>query len=206
MSVSSTPCLTHRRDKGCAGYNAAMRTIRAILAICATLATPHLVDAATPLHLTQTIQLDGVSGRIDHMAVDIAHHRLFVSALGNDTVEVVDLAHGKRIRSLTGFHEPQGVGYSPSTNRLIVANGGSGDCAILDGTTFERIDKVPLSSDADDVRMDKAGKTAIVGYGDGGLAFLDMATGKERRHVGFRGHPEAFSPTTNSGSIYINVP
>ena len=43
----------------------------------------------------QTIPLDGVEGRIDHFGLDAKRKRLFVSALGNDTVEVVDLAAGK---------------------------------------------------------------------------------------------------------------
>src|SRR5216117_958293 len=41
------------------------------------------------LRLVQTIPLPGVAGRIDHLAVDLAGKRLFVAALGNNTVEVV---------------------------------------------------------------------------------------------------------------------
>ena len=47
--------------------------------------------AAEPLRFVDTIPLPGVEGRIDHMALDIAGQRLFVAALGNNTVEVVDL-------------------------------------------------------------------------------------------------------------------
>ena len=43
----------------------------------------------------QTIRLDGVEGRIDHFGLDAKGKRLFVSALGNDTVKVVDLVAGK---------------------------------------------------------------------------------------------------------------
>src|SRR6266699_364965 len=49
-------------------------------------------SAADPLRLVQTILLPGVEGRIDHFAVDAKGQRLFVAALGNNTVEVVDLA------------------------------------------------------------------------------------------------------------------
>jgi hypothetical protein len=44
-----------------------------------------------PLQLERKMALGNVSGRIDHMAVDLAHRRLFVAELGNDTVGVVDL-------------------------------------------------------------------------------------------------------------------
>ena len=41
--------------------------------------------------LTKTIALPGVEGRIDHIAFDAAGERLFICALGNNTVEVLDL-------------------------------------------------------------------------------------------------------------------
>ena len=41
------------------------------------------------------IPLNGVEGRIDHFGFDAMHQRLFVGALGNDTVEVLDLSAGR---------------------------------------------------------------------------------------------------------------
>jgi len=49
-----------------------------------TLATVRAQTA--PLKLTKTIALPGVEGRIDHFALDAAGERLFVCALGNNTV------------------------------------------------------------------------------------------------------------------------
>src|SRR3978361_401719 len=63
--------------------------------------------------LVRTIPLADVSGRIDHMAVDLRRGRLFVAELGNNTVDVVDLASGKIIQRIKGLKEPQGVGYAP---------------------------------------------------------------------------------------------
>src|SRR5947207_14808378 len=79
--------------------------------------------AAAPLELVATIEMPGVKGRIDHLAADVKGRRLFVAALGNDTVEVLDLATGRRTKSLAGFGEPQGLAYLPEQNRLYVANG-----------------------------------------------------------------------------------
>ena len=50
---------------------------------------------SAPLKLTQTIPLPGVKGRFDHFAIDSKGNRLFVAALGNNTLEVIDLAAGK---------------------------------------------------------------------------------------------------------------
>src|SRR5205807_2198322 len=114
------------------------------------------------------IPMPGVNGRIDHMAVDVKGMRLFVAALGNNTVEVVDLKRGSVARSLRGFHEPQGVAYIPSLNRLGVANGQGGGFVILDGTTLKELHRVASLEDADNVRA--SGRDFIVGYGNGSLA------------------------------------
>ena len=74
-----------------------------ILIACAGLAW---AQAAQPLRLETTIELPDVQGRIDHLSVDVKGQRLFVSALGNNTVEVIDLKAGKRVKTITGLQEP----------------------------------------------------------------------------------------------------
>jgi DNA-binding beta-propeller fold protein YncE len=86
-----------------------------------------------PFKLRETIVLPGVEGRIDHFAFDAADERLFVCALGNNTVEVLDLRKGERTHSITGLGAPQGIAYIPELNRLFVANDKGGICKIYDG-------------------------------------------------------------------------
>jgi hypothetical protein len=81
-----------------------------------------------PLRLAQTIALPAVEGRIDHLAVDVQSQRLFLAALGNNTLEVIDLKAGKVIHSVKGLREPQGVAFVPEANAVYVANGGDGNC------------------------------------------------------------------------------
>jgi hypothetical protein len=86
----------------------------------------------------QTIPLDGVEGRIDHFGLDAKGKRLFVSALGNDTVEVVDLAAGKVTQHIRNLRAPQGIGFAPESNRLAVANDQDGSCRLYDGTSLQQ--------------------------------------------------------------------
>ncbi len=72
---------------------------------------------AAPLELAATIPMPGVKGRIDHFAVDVKGHRLFVAALGNNTVEVLDIAAKRHVRSIAGFGEPQGL-FRPESRPL----------------------------------------------------------------------------------------
>src|SRR2546421_13077892 len=47
------------------------------------------------LKLEKVISMPGVSGRIDHLAIDAPNQIAYIAALGNNTVEVVDLVRGK---------------------------------------------------------------------------------------------------------------
>src|SRR5215212_3807517 len=88
--------------------------------------TPSQSDETSPtggtsaLEQVQSIQLPNVEGRIDHMALDAQGGRLFVAALGNNTLEVVDLKAGKVTDEIKGLKEPQGVVYVPEDNKLLV--------------------------------------------------------------------------------------
>ena len=95
-------------------------------------------DASTPLVLEKTIPLNGVSGRIDHMAIDLARHRLAVAELGNDTLDVIDLDNSRAVGRITDLGEPQGVAFTADGNALVVANGDDGRCASSAPTTSRR--------------------------------------------------------------------
>ncbi|HTH18612.1 MAG TPA: hypothetical protein VL912_00930, partial [Candidatus Udaeobacter sp.] len=99
--------------------------------------------------------MSGVEGRIDHFAFDPTGARLFVCALGNNTVEVLDLRKGERVYSIIGLGAPQGIGYAPELNRLFVANDKGGVCKIYDGKSFQAVGELRFEDDADNVRYDK---------------------------------------------------
>jgi DNA-binding beta-propeller fold protein YncE len=165
-----------------------------------------LEQPAAPLRLIQAIPLDGVEGRIDHMAADPDGQWLFIAALGSNTVEVVDLRAGKRIRSLGGFREPQGVWSVPLLNRLFVANARDGICEMLDGTSFRRLRSVRYSDDADNVRCDATAKRIYVGYGGGALGVLDARSGDSLESIPLKAHPESFQLEAAGARIFVNIP
>ncbi len=165
-----------------------------------------LAQPPPPLRLIRSIPLDGVQGRIDHMAVDPGGQRLFVAALGNNSVEVADLRAGRRVSSRGGFREPQGVCFVPELNRLFVANGGDGICEMLDGTSFQRLKTIKLSEDADNIRYAAATHRVYIGYGSGALAAVDAGSGESLGTIPLRGHPESFQVESAGVRIYVNVP
>ena len=104
--------------------------------VTATSTTSLPIAVNETLSLIQSIPLPNVEGRIDHFSIDIKGQRLFVAALGNNTVEIIDLKTGKVIHSISGLGEPQGVLYIPELNKIYVANGGNGLLEIFDGSSF----------------------------------------------------------------------
>jgi YVTN family beta-propeller protein len=158
-----------------------------------------------PLALTGKIPLPAVHGRIDHLAADVYHSRLFVAALGNDSVEVVDVRTNSLLASIQGVAEPQGVAYVKSSNRIFVANGGDGTVRMLDGLTLKPLGSVHLGVDADNIRVDAAHDRVYVGYGAGALAVLD-STGKRLAVIPLTAHPESFQLAEKQPRLFINVP
>ena len=182
------------------------QTAYVAVALCCTGIVTVAAQSAAPLKLKQTIPLSGVEGRIDHFAFDPAGERLFVCALGNNTVEVLDLRKGDRVHSITGLGAPQGVAYVPDVNRLFVANDKGGICRIYDGKSFQAVGELNLEDDADNVRHDEARKKIYVGFGSGGIAVINAPDGKQMGSIKLSAHPEAFQLEKNGSRIFVNVP
>ena len=164
-----------------------------------------LSAGTTPLELVQTIALPDVRGRIDHLDIDLEGERLFVAALGNDTVEIVDLHAGRRSEPIHGLQEPQGVAYIPDAKRLAVANGRGGRVDIFDGTSLAALGRVEGLDDADNLRYAPDARRLYVGYGSA-LAVLDMAAMQRLTAIKLAGHPESFQLASGTSRIFVNVP
>ena len=168
------------------------------------------------LSLHSRIPLTNVKGRIDHFSVDVKGQRLFVAAVANHSLEVIDLQSGKQVHTITDLAEPQGVFYDASTNRLYVACALDGSTKIYDGTSFRLLTAVKFPDDADNIRYDARSKSIIVGYagakalrnrqeGTGGLGFID-SDGKKTFEIIVDAHPESFQLEKTGTRLFVNVP
>jgi len=187
-----------------------------ILATLLVSSGPAAGQEAQPLSLETHIPLPNVKGRIDHASVDVKGQRLFVAAVDNHTLEVVDLKSGQRVRTIADLAEPQGVFYDASTNRLFVACGLDGVTKIFGGTTFQILATVKFPDDADNIRYDARSKGVIVGYagakqlrkrveGTGGLGFL-ASNGKKTGDIVIDAHPESFRLEETGTRLFVNLP
>ena len=182
---------------------------RSILLAAASLMWPATVVAQTagaPLVLEAKIPLGPVSGRIDHLGIDLKRQRLFVAELGNNSLGVVDLAAGKVLRRIANFSEPQGVAYVPFADSVFVANAGDGSVHLLRGDDLAPVGRIELGEDADNVRVDTQRNRVLVGYGNGALAVIDPATRTKVSDIRLKGHPEGFQIDETGTKVFVNVP
>lgn len=166
----------------------------------------HAQTSSAPLKLVETVHLPNVKGRFDHFSIDAKSNRLFVAALGNNTVEVIDLAGGKRLQSVSGMSKPQGVLFLPDRDEVLVANGEEGTLKTLNGSDFKVKSNLPNLADADNVRLDPHSGLAWVGFGDGTLAEISSTGKKISSSVKLADHPESFQFEKQGSRIFVNVP
>lgn len=182
------------------------KMIRAVLALAMplllALAAPAAAEA--PLVLEAKIPLGRVFGRIDHMAIDLRRQHLFVAERGNDSLGVVDLKTRSVIKRLPHMEEPQGIGYVAATGTLYVASGLDGMLRLFRGSDLAPAGSIALGEDADDIRIDDKARQVVAGYGTGGIAVIDAATGKVQATISLAEHPEGFA--ISGDRIFVNVP
>lgn len=176
--------------------------LAAVLALAGCAAGEDSTDA---LQLVRSAPLPGVEGRFDHMAYDVARHRLFVAALGNNTLEVIDTQAGERVKEIEGLRYPTGIVVADDLGRIVVASGGDGKCRIYDDT-LRLLGAVDSLDDADNIRYDAAARRVYVGYGDGALGVIDPETMTRVASIALDGHPESFQMEADGKRIFVNVP
>lgn len=181
------------------------RFLLSVLLLCEPISTVWSAEVE-PLVLESKIPLGDVRGRIDHMAVDIARHRLFVAALGNDSLAVVDLDGRRLERNIGKLREPQGVGYDTPTDTIYVANRGDGAVSLFHGADLSPTGRIELGSDADNVRIDGKARHVLVGHDDGALSIVDGATHRLIGRASLDAHPESFQIDPDAGRIFVNLP
>ncbi|PWU11846.1 MAG: hypothetical protein C5B50_22565 [Verrucomicrobia bacterium] len=158
------------------------------------------------LHSYGSISLSDISGRLDHLVADAAGRRLFVAALGNNSVEVLDLAAQKHVASFIDIQAPQGLLYLPKPDMLFVASGGDGQVRIYDCTSHRAVKTIGPLPNADNLRYDSYSGRVFVGYGDGALAMVNAISGVHTVSIPMGSHPESFQLEEHGNRIFVNLP
>jgi DNA-binding beta-propeller fold protein YncE len=93
-----------------------------------------------------------------------------------------------------------------SMGALYVANAGDGTVRIFMGSEHTATGQIDLGDDADNIRLDSVSNQLIVGYGNAGLAVIDIATFRKMSDIPLSVHPEGFQLEPGSNKIFVNLP
>ncbi|HEX4068040.1 MAG TPA: YncE family protein [Acidobacteriaceae bacterium] len=171
-------------------------------------------DDQPVLKQVQTFSLPGINGPFDHLAADLAHDRLFVTAETYHAVLVLDIRAGTVIHQIQGIEKPHAVLYRPDLDRIYVTDGVDGSLKIYDGNTYNLLKHIPLEKDADSIGYDPLRQLLYVvnGGGDVGQQFshltvVDTGTGRKVADIEIEGKTlEAMALDTFRPKLYLNDP
>jgi DNA-binding beta-propeller fold protein YncE len=192
---------------GWAAFALVLLVLGEVMAIVgAGLVAPLPARAGEPvsLRLAQTIPLKGAPGRLDHMAVDNEHGRLFVANLSNNTLDIVDLKAGKLLKQIPGQKKIQGIAYASDLDRIFVGSGVSGECNMFDGRDYKLLRSIQLP-DADNVRYNPRTHLVYVEHAERSLSVIDAKTLDVKTTIKLPGDPEGFQLESKRPRLYLNA-
>ena len=164
------------------------------------------------LRATGATDLPGISGDLDHLAIDTAGQRLFLAAEDNGTLRVIDLKTGKLERTVKGFNTPHSILFLPDQNELYVTDG-SKAVHVLDATTFQVKKTIPTMPGADSIGVDGTNHLlfAVSGGKDvsmtrSAISVIDTKTGTLVKEIPIdAAHVEAMALEKSGSKLYVNV-
>jgi hypothetical protein len=141
------------------------------LILLAALAVEASAQETQAVRLVRAIPLPGVTGRLDHMGVDLEKKRLFVAAVANNTLEVVDLSGGKVLNSLTGFKDTQDALFLGGDFNKLYVSSLDGHVRVFQGETFRLVQDFKIEPDPNRLFYDPTTNLIYFGYGGQNAGF-----------------------------------
>jgi hypothetical protein len=141
------------------------------IVLIAGFATATSAQETQALRLVRTIPLHGVTGRLDHMGVDLEKKRLFVAAVANNTLEVVDLAGAKVIKSLAGFKDTQDALFLGGDFNKLYVSSLDGHVRVFQGESFWPVRDFKVEPDPNRLFYDPSTNLIYFGYGGQNAGF-----------------------------------
>jgi DNA-binding beta-propeller fold protein YncE len=157
------------------------------------------------LERVQVIDLAGPNGRLDHLALDRKHGRLFVANMANSSLDIVDLRVGKLVKQIPGQKGIQGIAYAPDLDRIFAGVGEDGVCNVFDGANYQLLKSLPMA-DADNVRYEPRHRRVYVSHAPKGLAVIDAQSLSVITDIALPAAPESFQLEKDRARLYLNTP
>lgn len=161
--------------------------------------------AAPPLTAGAPIALAGTKGGFDFLEIDATKARLLADHTGNGSLDVIDLATGKLVKSVhTGA--AQGVTVDEAAGKYYVSVSKEQKLAIIDREKLEVTGEVKLGGPGDAITFNPKNGFAYVGHDDAKeLWVIDPKAKKIVTTVAIGEGPEYVVYDANSDRIFQNI-
>ena len=170
------------------------------------LAPPSSKASDCSLTETGTISLPNIPNRLDHMAFSARSKLLVVTARNNNSLAFANTTSMKLDKVVGGFNLPNAVALFNHDSALVVTNGGNGTVSIIDPLKYVGLASINLPTSADNLVVDHRTNRLYIGYGNGGVAVINVSNWKVLQSIPLIGHPEAMSVEENGSKLFVNVP
>jgi DNA-binding beta-propeller fold protein YncE len=163
------------------------------------------LSAAPPLTAGTPVVLQGTKGGFDFLEIDAAMGRLLADHTGNGTLDVIDTATGKLIKSVpTGA--AQGVAVDEAGGRYCVSVSKEQRMVIVDRQKLEVTGEVKLGGPADAIAFNSKNGFAYVGHDDAKELWVVDPNGKRIvTTIAIGEGPEYVIADAATGRVYQNI-
>ena len=184
-----------------------------VLAAAAIAAEPPASENSA-LRLVGKISVPGMTGTWDHIGADGTGGRLFCNAQDIHALEVLDLRAQRVMRAVTGpFNRNQGIAFLPDLKKIVISNGRSGLCVVLNSDTLEPGKSIGVGLGADLMAYDAATKLLYVDHGGrdsnrgfGAVAIIDLAKDELVADLPTDLRPAAMAIETRGPRLFVCIP
>lgn len=182
-----------------------LRSLLCLIGASITIVSASQGENSPPLILAKTIPLPGIIGGFNHHAADGRHHRLYVCATTNKSVEVLDLDSGKIVQRLPG-EKPSAVEFAADLNILSVSRGKTVE--LYDAKSFALLTTLTLPCSVDELHYDAGAKQLLAGCMNApneGVAPIDLIRQKVLSVIKTP-HPQGFCLEDGGRRVFVCTP
>jgi DNA-binding beta-propeller fold protein YncE len=190
------------------------KLFRALFAATSALAAEPPAADNGALRLVAKIPVPEMTGTWDHIGADGAGGRLFGNAQDIHALEVIDLRSQRVVRAVTGpFNRNQGIVFLPDLKKIVISNGRSGLCVVLNSETLEPGKSIGIGLGADLMAYDSATKLLYVDHGGrdsnrgfGAVAVIDLVKEELVADIPTDLRPAAMAIESHGPRLFVCVP
>jgi YVTN family beta-propeller protein len=177
------------------------RILFAVTLLCTIAAVP-ASHAQGPYKILGGWQLTDAGGW-DYLLIDSNAHRLYITR--GDHVDVMDVANGKQLGTISGLHGTHGVALNPDGKVGYVSDGGGNAVVVFDRSNLSTLATIPAGTNPDAIIWEPATKSVWAFNGRShDITVIDAASRKVVATIPVPGKPE-FAVSDGKGNLYNNI-